>query len=162
MASCPEFRFLVQDLPDEGIAVEGEVPFAALDIAGDELTSYPRPLRFGLRVSPLADGILVRGWLRGEVVMTCDRCLAPVTLEVADEEVCHHLEHVVGKEIDLTEDLREDILLAFPQSCLCQDECLGLCPECGANLNEGPCPCAPPGAEDNPWSALDNLGLTEQ
>lgn len=162
MVSCPEFRFLVQDLPDEGILVGGDVSFAALDIGGDELLSYPQPLRFELRVSPLADGILVRGWLRSEVEMTCDRCLAKVTVEVADAEVCHHLEEVVGKEIDLTEDLREDILLAFPQSCLCQDECLGLCPECGANLNEGPCLCGTPSAEDNPWSALDNLGLTEQ
>jgi len=162
MASCPEFRFLVQDIPAEGILVEGDVSFAALDIAGDEMLSYPHPLRFGLRVSPLGDGILVRGWLRAEVEMSCDRCLAPVAVEIADEEVCHHLEHVSGKEIDLTEDLREDTLLAFPQSCLCRDECPGLCPECGANLNDGPCACGKPRAEDDPWSALDHLGLTEQ
>lgn len=162
MASCSEFRFFVQDLPAEGMVVSGAVPFADLDVDVDERLSYPRPLRFELRLSPLGEGVLVRGWLRGEVAAVCDRCLAPLVLEVAEEEVCHHLEDVTGTEIDLTEDLREDILLVFPQSCLCQDECLGLCPECGANLNDGPCPCGTPEAGDSPWDALDNLGLTER
>ncbi len=43
--------------------------------------------------------------------------------------------------LDLTELLRQNILLSMPIKPLCSDECKGLCPTCGRNLNEGPCNC---------------------
>ena len=137
MVSCPQLCFQIQDIPDEGMPVSGEIPFAQLDIADEELVRCPHPLRFQLRISPIGTGILVRGSVDTELLMTCDRCLADVAVPIADPDVCHHLEDVEGLVVDLTEDIREDILLVFPQSCLCQDECLGLCPTCGANLNDG-------------------------
>jgi uncharacterized protein len=45
--------------------------------------------------------------------------------------------------LDLTPMLREQILLAFPARALCGEECLGLCPACGANLNRARCDCTP-------------------
>ena len=71
----------------------------------------------------------------------------------------------------MTDAIREDILIVFPQSCLCSEDCRGLCPVCGANLNEGDCGCELPEEEEdeeeaeeasegpNPWAALDNLKL---
>ena len=44
--------------------------------------------------------------------------------------------------IDVDDLVREQIELALPMSRLCSDDCRGLCPECGANLNEGDCACA--------------------
>jgi len=163
MVSSPLLQFQIQDIPPDGIAVVGDVPFADLEVTDDELVRCPRPLHFELRVSPVGeDGILVRGRLSTELEMTCDRCLEPVQVPIEESDVCHHLENVVGTVVDLTEDLREDILLVFPQTCLCQDECLGLCPECGKNLNDGACTCRTASAGENPWGALDNLDLTER
>lgn len=162
MASTPAFQFQIQDLPPEGIAVSGEVSFAELDIPDDELVRCPELLHYELRISTVGQGVLIRGRLSSELEMTCDRCLDPVRVPIEDPEVCHHLEDVEGVIVDLTEDLREDILLVFPQTCLCQDECLGLCPECGKNLNDGPCTCRTASAGENPWGALDDLDLTER
>ncbi len=162
MASTTAFQFQIQDLPPEGIVVSGEVSFAELDIPDDDLVRCPEPLRYELRISPVGQGVLIRGRLSSELEMTCDRCLDPVRVPIEDSEVCHHLEHLEGVIVDLTEDLREDILLVFPQTCLCQDECLGLCPECGKNLNDGPCACRTASAGENPWGALDGLDLTER
>ena len=59
-------------------------------------------------------------------------------------------------EIDLRPAVREELLLAVPQwGVLCQDDCRGLCPRCGRDLNAGPCGCAP--AVDHRWQELAAL-----
>ncbi|WP_411676644.1 YceD family protein [Caproicibacter sp.] len=48
---------------------------------------------------------------------------------------------VRDEKLDLDKLMREDILLELPTKFLCSDDCRGLCPICGKNLNEGPCDC---------------------
>jgi uncharacterized protein len=52
--------------------------------------------------------------------------------------------------------LREQVLLAVPLRAICREDCKGLCPQCGANLNEKRCSCAEP-VEDPRWSGLKDL-----
>jgi len=54
--------------------------------------------------------------------------------------------------VDLRPALREQWLLAAPGLALCREDCKGLCPKCGADLNLGPCDCAPD--VDPRWAAL--------
>ena len=61
-----------------------------------------------------------------------------------------------GDEIDLTPLVREQVLLALAERPLCRDECRGLCPQCGANLNEGDCKCIV-GGPDPRLAMLRNL-----
>jgi len=49
--------------------------------------------------------------------------------------------HPETDKIDLTEDVRDYVLLAVPMKKLCSENCKGLCPKCGLNLNDGPCQC---------------------
>lgn len=51
---------------------------------------------------------------------------------------------VEDMHFDLDELLREDILLSLPTKVLCKSDCKGLCPMCGADLNNGPCGCKKP------------------
>ncbi len=71
--------------------------------------------------------------------------------------------HIVfDRIIDLEPLLNAAVLLETPLMPLCRPECLGLCPTCGANLNDGPCGCAPGSAEpfrENPFAVLKNLDL---
>jgi DUF177 domain-containing protein len=46
-------------------------------------------------------------------------------------------------QVDLTEALRQSILLTVPMVSLCKEDCAGLCPQCGHDLNLGPCQCQP-------------------
>jgi uncharacterized protein len=64
-------------------------------------------------------------------------------------------------QIDLSELLREQFYLALPMKPLCRDDCRGLCPECGINLNAGTCTCAPTW-EDPRLAALKELGRTRE
>ena len=52
------------------------------------------------------------------------------------------------------------LLVALPLKPLCREDCAGLCPQCGANLNEGPCGCEPD-TEDDRWAALRELKLED-
>jgi uncharacterized protein len=159
MSTDSPLVFHIVDLPPEGVDVRGEVPFAVLAIEADELVSFPSPLTYELNLAPVQDGVLVRGWLRGSLVRLCDRCLAAGEVQVAVPALCHHFEHVVGAVLDLTEALREDILLSFPQSWLCRADCRGLCPQCGCDLNREVCRCLRAGAAaggEAPWRVLDD------
>jgi uncharacterized protein len=63
--------------------------------------------------------------------------------------------------LDLTELLRQNIAVAVPIKTLCSEECKGLCPRCGKDLNQGPCGCSPD-VEESAFSALASLLEEEQ
>lgn len=119
------------------------------------------PIRGTLRLMRTSAGILVTGELSLAVRLECGRCLEPFTYEqqlVLNEEFLPTvdvdsgtpLEEPVDSEaftirpdhvLDLTEAIRQLAILETPIKPVCRDDCAGLCPECGANLNAGPCGC---------------------
>ncbi len=90
-----------------------------------------------------------RATVSGTCIAPCDRCLEDavlplqaelktvLTLESSDDESVA-VEH--GK-IDLEKTAYDALVLALPTKILCMEECLGLCPSCGKNLNDGDCGC---------------------
>ena len=70
--------------------------------------------------------------------------------QLADEELYE------GKEIDLSPAIREQILLSVPPPPLCREDCKGLCPSCGKDLNEGECGCDR-AVVDPRWAALKGI-----
>ena len=85
---------------------------------------------------------VVRGRIECKKNFICDRCLAPSSAEQVhefDEEF--KLAAVVDDTIDVTELLRDTLLAGQPMKNLCKADCKGLCPACGANLNDGDCSC---------------------
>jgi uncharacterized protein len=128
-----------------------------------------------VRLMHTQGGVLVQGRLRGEVTLSCSRCLDPVTvpLDVGLEEIfTPTIDVLTGRPLqseeedralwiderhilDLGEVVRQDVLLAIPMHVLCREECLGLCPACGQNLNQGSCSCAP--EPDPRWATLLDL-----
>ena len=112
-----------------------------------------------LRLIPQGQGVLVSGWLRGSVVMPCDRCCedceVPVDVVVdrfeepageglaadADVEESHLREQDGELKLDAAGLLWEELMLALPIKPLCAETCKGLCAHCGANLNQADCGC---------------------
>jgi uncharacterized protein len=90
--------------------------------------------------------------------LRCSRCLKVFRQPLQINQFVFHQELKGEDFVDLTENLREDIILELPQRALCRQDCQGLCPVCGRDLNEGPCKCqVKPG--DLRWHALDNIKL---
>jgi len=136
---------------------------------GVELAS---PLEVDLTATDVGEGVLVRGTLAATVRQACRRCLEPVERKVrehvdllftepqpGEEEVDDgevYLLPTRGDHLDLTDAVREQVLLQVPEFTLCREECRGLCPSCGADLNDGACECVPEQAQ-SPWDALKNV-----
>jgi uncharacterized protein len=128
-----------------------------------------RPVSVQGRLQALGDGRFYWHGKASTVVQgECRRCLtpveAPVALEIGalfskdpealDDPDAYALEPD-AMEIDVTPAVREELLLAAPRYVLCREDCRGLCPQCGKDLNAGPCGCAP--VEDLRWQPLKAL-----
>ncbi len=116
--------------------------------------------------------ILLTSKIRTTANFQCDRCVAPFEEELSPSyKMLYVLEgsdtgHLGPSEfqvitpghnvIDITEDVRQTILLSVPLKLLCNENCKGLCPSCGKNLNEGICTCSEP-AVDSRWEKLRKL-----
>lgn len=108
-----------------------------------------------LVVQNLESRVLLSGTVQAEGAAECGRCLqefairwdVPVDLQVlrdvdTDENEGETLLILQQKgEVDLGDSLRECAVLGYPQTQVCNDECKGLCPECGINRNQGTCEC---------------------
>jgi uncharacterized metal-binding protein YceD (DUF177 family) len=150
-------------LPADGIHIHGELPMESFDIPAEDRISAPDPVVIDLHVSPVHGGILAQGTLQTRLRCRCDRCLKYFDHALDVPDFCQFFRNPQNNDIDLTEYVREDILLAFPQHVLCREDCQGLCPNCGANLNVRDCGCERAPEPDSAWAALDDLGtLTEQ
>ncbi len=148
---------------------------AILDLDDPEV-QLVEPVRGPVRLIRDHAGVLVTGALTTRLGLSCSRCLAPVTLDVgieleesfrptvavpggppavhADEWEAATLideRHV----LDLTEVLRQAVLLAVPLQVLCRVDCAGLCPFCGNDRNTQPCDCQPEG--DPRWAVLRSM-----
>jgi len=122
------------------------------------------------------EDIRLQGDLSTRLELACARCLDPVVQDVArkfdllyrpqgidagKEEMSitaveAEVSYYQGDGLLLEDALREQVLLALPLRAICREDCKGLCPHCGKNLNLEPCSCAEP-HEDPRWSALKDI-----
>jgi uncharacterized protein len=159
--SLTEHAVTVDDVlsPEDPVWLEGDLrPTAPLHVRG--------------RLSAAGPGQFYwHGTIEGDVALECSRCLGPASAHMSDET------HVIfaepgnddvqddpdvfllderSEELDLRPALREQWLLNVPAYALCREDCKGLCPTCGAELNLDTCGCKPASADPR-WDALRKL-----
>ncbi len=133
----------------------GSVPFETeLDtgrLSFPSVKAYKSSPRAQGRVYNEAGVLHLEGRLTADMVCICDRCGAefdsvkelPLEATIVEEESEEYPELYVldGNEIDLDEILSTLFILDMDSKFLCREDCKGLCPKCGADLNEGDCGC---------------------
>lgn len=155
----------LKEVPPEGQAVEGDISADRLSLeAGIRLVGEAH---ISGKLTPADEGAFcLLGELDAPVETECVRCLEPFVLKVHEKLDLLYLPHsdnvgpkrVKDEELELSEKdlavsfyrddqidlahmIREQVYLALPMKPLCKDECRGLCPECGTNLNLSSCSC---------------------
>ena len=121
---------------------------------------WPGGAEADLELDRAGELVAIRGRLRSAARLECVRCLKafelPVVVDVTmvadrsggrgrleeDLETDHYMLFHDGRQLDLREEARESLLLELPITPHCREDCRGLCPRCGADLNDGPCGCA--------------------
>jgi uncharacterized protein len=165
----------LERMPPDGLAFKRQYKTGELDT---------REYDFDLKGPPLVDGrairagqdIRLRGEIKAGISAPCDRCLTEVTIPVeipfdlfyapaepgdgqtGERELFERdLDFALyeNDQIDLDELVLEQLELSLPGRVLCREECRGLCPQCGADLNVEQCECKP--QIDPRWQALADI-----
>lgn len=152
----------IDELPPDGLDLALDIPpQEAADMVsaeGQEVPVITSGLTGQLKVRRLDRRLALKGSFQVGVEIPCDRCLTdtattltgtvdePVNLifpgdpAMAEDEAEGSLAVVDGR-VDLTGLMTEFFWLAWPFRFICRPECAGICPRCGADLNDGPCGC---------------------
>lgn len=134
---------------------------ADFDLA-DERIEVTKPVSITGVVKRSASGLEIDGRIEGQVLLECDRCLKPVVfpfdsnysldyiterdyknsnaVELTEQEMS--VSTFDEEAIDIDDIVREQILLTVPARVLCAEDCKGICPNCGVDLNSESCGCA--------------------
>ena len=134
---------------DKPLAVDLEP--AELEISHEEMGIIGTVKLVG-SMSNAGDVLLLQAHMECQVQRTCGRCLQEFVgvtkAEVVEKFYPASADNIENDAfvydsdvIDITEPLREGLLLAEPMQALCKPDCRGLCPVCGADLNDGDCGC---------------------
>ncbi len=143
---------IVKDFGEEELTIDN--PISALQY----------PAHSEVQVSLCGERVRVEGELGADLVLTCSRCLKPFArkiqktfeLEYRPDPVVETEEEDLGltytdldigfyrdDRLDVRAVISEQIVLEIPMKPVCEEACKGLCQQCGADLNEGPCNCQP-------------------
>lgn len=150
LMKAPVGTSLVNDFHEEDIQLDDDI-----EVIG--------PIDGHVRMRRTNQGLLVDGWVELTLELSCNRCLktfeqpmhvdfeeqfyptvdviSGMPLEPFDEDEIFPID--AHHEVDLTEAVRQNVLLALPMVTICREDCKGLCPQCGQDLNLGSCECKP-------------------
>ncbi|AFM42543.1 putative metal-binding protein, possibly nucleic-acid binding protein [Desulfosporosinus acidiphilus SJ4] len=121
---------------------------------GTESFSFSAPVHVQLQVINTNKAVLVSGTIETELKVICGRCLEPFDYPLnlpyqdewafpaqATEELLESALLLEKDEVDISQRIFEQLVLALPMKFVCSEECQGLCLTCGANLNQTKCSC---------------------
>ncbi len=152
-------RIFVSKLTPEGIPVSGEISAEVLGLESDNNIISVDSVSYDLVAQLVNNGVLVVGKVVAVMTCRCGKCMENYTYKHINSEICHFYEKPNKNEIDLTDDIREDILIGLPQKFVCSESCKGLCFHCGQNLNIKKCSCNTESEQENIWEKLDQLKI---
>jgi uncharacterized protein len=147
----------VQRIPPAGMRLSGILSPDELDLECEGVT-VAGGLAYDLSVEVVSGELIVSGRLRVPLELICSRCLRVFGTEISVDRFSFSQAVKELEIIDLTANLREDIIVALPIKPLCAQTCKGMCAHCGKDLNLERCSCAPRSG-DARWSALEEIKL---
>jgi uncharacterized protein len=169
----------IREIPEEGLSLDLTVDEKTLlEVAGEGSGGFPytlsSPLKARLNVSLAGSMVIVEGSLKATLALNCSRCLKGFDYvadpsfslyfvrggekekerekELSPEDM--EVNYIEGDVIDTTDVLLEQLTLDLTMQPLCKEDCKGLCPRCGADLNSGPCGCKKEDRTDPRFASL--------
>ncbi|MGM0382957.1 MAG: YceD family protein [Thermodesulfobacteriota bacterium] len=130
------------------------------DFGDDRILGLEHPLSACLKMYPAGEKIVVDGFLSARMLLRCDRCLETYTKDLTTDfkvylsmfpyrgepevellESDLNLDFIADSFLDTDQIIKEQLILNLPMKSLCSNDCKGLCPLCGCNLNKATCLC---------------------
>ena len=175
MTEEPKLTFgLLPELEETGSyhELEGVLPLEQIR-RGYQIFQLDAGVSYQIELSNTGEGVLLRGFAKAAGTSECARCLEDATFAVEGEVEAYFIlkpdEQELGESndefiavepdgmVDLTAPITAAIIYELPQVLFCREDCAGLCPRCGANLNSESCDCAEKPDPDSPFAVLKGL-----
>ena len=152
----------IRNIPEDGVDLDFAIPASLVRssfVQGDQTVNlFKNQIICSIHLNANKKDVYLRGNAKTTIEPICSRCgeifSHPLSLNMSltcqpaeKKKINSYLESDEGlvfynhDELDLSEIVREQLLLSLPIQTICQPNCLGLCPECGANLNQGDHAC---------------------
>lgn len=154
--------FYVSALEKAPVTLKGTLPVEFLDLAENDTFAAAGETQYELTGRMISGGVLVSGCCSVDISAACGRCLKEFEFTLENRRLQMFFELSEAQEVlDVTEDLRAELLLELPMNPVCSETCPGLCPVCGCDRSEKKCSCTADDTAEkvSPWSALDGLDL---
>ncbi|MFO7707753.1 MAG: DUF177 domain-containing protein [Desulfobacterales bacterium] len=180
----PMLRIHLEQLKEKSLSREVECPadrFPVLrQMMGDGECEFAAPIHVRLKAARIGELVEVEGEFQTSLRLTCGRCLKRFLSPLQAGFALTYAQQLSaagsgggskrapaaaedgglmlfrGDRIDLRDGIQEQVILSLPVRPLCSQACRGLCPQCGADLNQGPCLCRPAGS-GSAFAALRKL-----
>lgn len=135
-----EMKINIARIPPDGMQVYEELDPVCADLNRDDIR-FISSLKVDVKLRKTVNVLSADVEVKSMVLSSCSRCLKE---EEKDFSKTFNLNYEIKKGdnfIDLSPEIREEIILGYPVKILCKDDCRGLCPKCGKDLNLGKCDC---------------------
>ncbi|MFP4473406.1 MAG: YceD family protein [Candidatus Omnitrophota bacterium] len=133
-------KIQIRNIADEGTGYEETVSPQQLEIPRDALRCLG-PVRIEATFYHLGDEVVGKFSASGRYGLTCSRCLKDYEAEKENSFECAFDVEKHQDYIEFGSDIREELIVANSAFALCREDCRGLCPGCGADLNSEKCTC---------------------
>lgn len=133
-------KIAVRDIRSAGLDIDQMIPKEGIGLSDEEI-DLRSPITVKAHLERAGNIILAQTHVEADFGYLCARCLGELH-EVQSADYTFNFEVSPGDEyIDLGEEIRQELILANPAKVLCKEDCKGMCPKCGANLNVEKCTC---------------------
>lgn len=133
-------KLIIKDITPRGLELFERLEAGAIGLSPEDLQCLT-PLTIKAKITRAENTALAHIQIQGRYSFLCARCLETIEKDLSQE---FNLDYAIEKGvefIELNEDIRQEIILNSPAKILCKDDCKGICPGCGVNLNKEKCKC---------------------
>ncbi len=135
-------KIAVRDIPSQGLDIDQSIPKEGIGLSAQEV-DIRSLLNVKAHLEKVDNVVVANAHIKAEFGYMCARCLQELSSTEERSYIFDFELDPATEYVDLGEEIRQEMILSNPAKVLCSDDCKGICPECGANLNVEQCKCEP-------------------
>ena len=133
-------KISVRDITSSGLEIDQSIPKEGIGLSSEEV-DIKSLLHVKARLEKVNNMVIANTHIKADFGYMCARCLQDLYSTEERSYIFDFELEPSSEYVDLGEEIRQEIIMSNPAKILCKEDCKGICPQCGANLNIEKCKC---------------------